>query len=65
MEKMLCDTVLCWVGVLHYSAAHLFIFSFCLAILILDPIHEQPQAQTYPRRLIKTSYTIRIPELKG
>ena len=49
----------------HFAAAHLFIFSFCLAILVLDPIHEHPQAQTYPRRPIKTSYTIRVPELKG
>ena len=50
---------------IHSLVAHAFVFVFCLAVLVFDPIHEHGNkaGQVYPRPSSQTAYIVHVHEL--
>jgi len=50
---------------IHSLVAHAFVFVFCLAVLVFDPIHEHGNkaGQVYPRKSVQTAYIVHVHEL--
>jgi len=50
---------------ISFVLSHAFVFAFCLAVLVFDPIHEHGNkaGQVYPRKSVQTAYIVHVHEL--
>ncbi len=51
---------------LQLVLAHIFMYGFCLAVLVFDPIHEHGENgdNVYPRKVSSQVYNVHIPKLE-